>query len=147
MRTLTYIAVLLFLFTSCQKVEKSTETTTNEMSLGETTMKTYCFACHNPRTPDENQLIAPPLAGVKFQYKQQYPDKEAFVKAMVAYVSDPENGTTLIPGAVKRFGRMPSTFLKDFEIQAIVEYIYDNKIEMPTWFPEHFEKMHGTPLE
>lgn len=115
------------------------------MSFGERTMKTYCFACHNPRTPDAGKLIAPPLVAVKYYYQEKYPDKDEFIKAMSAYIHKPDESLSINKNWITRFDLMPETFLTDEEVNSIVEHIFNNPIEEPEWFPAHFEENHGKP--
>ena len=46
-------------------------------------------------------------------------------------------------GPLRRFGLMPKNNLNDEEVKALVAFIYDNDIEAPSWFAEHFEEQHG----
>ena len=108
-------------------------------------MKTYCFACHNPRTPSDGLLIAPPLVATKYYYQEKYESRDEFVKAMSKFIKFPQFETSVKQEWVNRFKLMPFTYLTDEEIKSVVEFMYDNPIEEPAWFKEHFEEMHKKP--
>ena len=108
-----------------------------------TLMRTSCYACHNPNAPSHDALIAPPLAAIKYRYQQRYTNRETFVAGMSAFMKWPSAESALMPGAVSRFGVMPATTLTDEKIRSIAVYIYDNEVEKPAWFDEHFESEHG----
>lgn len=101
-----------------------------------------CYVCHNPRVKQSN-IIAPPLVGVKYHYKKAYPDKETFVNKVVTFIMDPTEDKALLDMPVARFGVMPDMPMDEDQVRQIVSYIYDNPIEVPTWFPAHFEAMYG----
>jgi mono/diheme cytochrome c family protein len=112
------------------------------MDDGLTLLKKHCYACHNPNTNSHDDIIAPPLAGIKKHYSDAYPEKEAFSKAMMEFVKNPSSEKSLMKGPVKRFGLMPKPAVTDQEIQQIVTYIRDSELEKPKWFDAH-EKGHG----
>jgi mono/diheme cytochrome c family protein len=115
---------------------------TDLMVDGLTLLKKHCYACHNPNTNSHDDIIAPPLAGIKKHYFDAYPEKEDFSKAMIEFVKNPSSEKSLMKGPVKRFGLMPKPAVTDQEIQQIVTYIRDSELEKPKWFDEH-EKGHG----
>lgn len=102
-----------------------------------------CFACHNPKAPSHEEILAPPFAAVKFRYQMMYKTKEEFAQAVYDYVINPTEEKALMFGAVRRFGVMPALPLPEDQIKAIANYIYDNDVEAPDWFAEHFEEQHG----
>ncbi|VAW24755.1 hypothetical protein MNBD_BACTEROID04-1511, partial [hydrothermal vent metagenome] len=67
---------------------------------------------------------------------------EDFVKAVVAWASDPKEDKALMRGAVNQFKVMPKQLFKKEDLTKIAEYIYDNEIEQPAWFKSHFSTMH-----
>ena len=117
-------------------------TETDLMADGLTLLKKHCYACHNPNTNSHDDIIAPPLAGIKKHYSEAYPKKEDFSKAMIEFVKNPSSEKSLMKGPVKRFGLMPKPAVTDQEIQQIVTYIRDSELEKPKWFDAH-EKGHG----
>ncbi|WNH09787.1 hypothetical protein [Thalassobellus suaedae] len=44
-------------------------------------------------------------------------------------------------GAVRRFGVMQKLPYPDKVIEQIADYVYDNDIEKPVWFEEHYKQM------
>jgi hypothetical protein len=101
-----------------------------------------CYVCHNPRVKQMN-IIAPPLVGVKYHYKIKYPEKSEFVSKMVDFIMEPTLDKAILDMPVTRFGVMPDMPMEEDQVRQIVNYIYDNPIETPTWFPAHFEAMFG----
>lgn len=123
---------------SLQQVRQVTE----EISDPEI-IKINCYACHNPQAESHDAIIAPPLAAVKFRYTMVYQDRASFIKAVSAYLLNPQQKESLMPGAVTKFGVMPPTPLKEEQIKEIAAYLYDNDPAQPEWFDEHFNSMHG----
>ena len=137
-----FVVIAALLFSDCQTgqrnntVENSAIETTNrnvlqakatKISEGYRLMKQKCFICHleTQKKKKNSQMIAPPLVRVQQHYKPAYPTKEAFVKAIVAYVKNPSEAKTLMPGAVKRFKLMPRLIYDDKELQWIAETLYE----------------------
>lgn len=106
-----------------------------------------CYLCHDPNSKSHDNLLAPPMAGVKYQYTKAHPDKNEFVNAMTSFIMKPNKSTALLKKPVKTVGLMPPTVLSEEQVQAVVDYIYDNEIKTPLWFAEHFEEEHGTKWE
>lgn len=106
-------------------------------------LKNNCYACHNPKTESHDDILAPPLAGIKRKYKKHYPKEANFIEQMTEFIDSPSEEESLMRGPVKRFGLMPKTALSKNEIQELVKYIYNNEIEAPVWFQSHLEEKHG----
>ena len=131
------IIVLVALYVSgCETKEKSkiSETSKEEpiketsetITKGYALMKQKCFICHfeKPDPAKMGQMIAPPMLRVQEHYKPSYMDKESFVKAIMAYVNNPSQDKTLMPGAVKKFNLMPKVIYDQTELKSIVETLY-----------------------
>lgn len=140
------------LFISCSQIKKKeslSAITKTEVSVNNSTneaytlMKNNCYVCHNPKTVSHDSLLAPPFVAVKRHYSMQYTNKKDFVDAIVNWVQNPEEDKALMFGAVKRFKVMPKLPLETTQLQKIAAYLYDNDIEQPKWFEEHFNEMHG----
>ena len=112
------------------------------ISEGEELLTTSCYSCHSPNSKSHDEMLAPPLAGIKHKYKEISPDRNTFIAQMSAFVSEPTKDNALMKGPVKKFGLMPKTALSDKQILELTAFIYDNKLEAPLWFPEHFEEKH-----
>ena len=141
--------MLLATFTSCNKQKKSddfnksiSENTEVDNAEGLKLLQQKCYACHSVITKSHNEIIAPPMIAVKKRYSMQYDDKEDFVNAIVAYASDPKAENALMPGAIDKFKPMPKQAFEEKDLRKIATYIYENQIETPVWFEEHFQQNH-----
>jgi len=111
-------------------------------SNGEEIFKAKCSACHmlqppgamaKPGTPEfqkaMSDLKAPPMAKVSSMIKMHYDTKEAYVKFMKDYITNPNAGKTVcMKNAIQGFGLMPAIgkSMSDEEKTAVAEWIYDN---------------------
>ncbi len=108
-------------------------------------LKIHCYSCHNPQAPSHDVILGPPLVAAKWRYKKSYPERDRFITTMTDFVHNPTKDKALMRGPVKRFGVMQSVTLPKDQIKEIVTYIYDNDLEEPEWFADHFEEEHGRP--
>lgn len=143
------LVVLLVVFSSCNKQKSSEDFGINSTSVSEsentealTLFKQKCYACHSVTTKSYDEIIAPPMIAVKKRYSMQFDNKEDFVNAVVAYASDPKAENALMIGAVNQFKTMPKQAFSEEDLKKIATYIYENKIETPEWFEEHFQQNH-----
>jgi mono/diheme cytochrome c family protein len=100
-------------------------------------LQKHCYSCHNPKSKSHDEIIAPPLWGMKKHYLEAYPEKDSFEKAMVEFIQNPTEEKALMKGPIKRFGLMPKPAVSSEDLQKIVSYIYANELENPAW---HIEK-------
>jgi mono/diheme cytochrome c family protein len=143
------LVALLMIFTSCNKQKSSDDFNKNIASTNESdnaeALKLFqqkCYACHSVATKSHDEIIAPPMIAVKKRYSMQYDNKEDFVNAVVAYAIDPKAENALMIGAVNQFKAMPKQAFSEDDLKKIATYIYENKIETPEWFEEHFQPNH-----
>jgi len=143
------ILIIAIILTSCKKQNDdfSTQKTATTASKAENEealnlFKQKCYACHSVITKSHNEIIAPPMIAVKKRYSMQFDNKEEFVNAVVAYASHPNAENALMPGAITKFKAMPMQNFKEEDLKKIAIYIYDNEIETPVWFQEHFKQNH-----
>jgi mono/diheme cytochrome c family protein len=143
------IVCLVVLFTSCNKQKTSddfnknvTQSTEADNAEGLKLFQQKCYACHSVATKSHDEIIAPPMIAVKKRYSMQYDNKEDFVNAVVAYAIDPKAENALMIGAVNKFKAMPKQAFEEEDLEKIAAYIYQNKIETPEWFEEHFQQNH-----
>jgi mono/diheme cytochrome c family protein len=144
------IIVLFFIVFSSFNRQLTTKTTYKKAivkteaqnSEGLKLFKQNCYACHSVITKSHDEIIAPPMIAVKRRYMMQYSTKDAFVKAVVAYATDPKAENALMIAAVKKFKAMPKQPFKKEDLRKIATYIYENKIESPVWFEDHFQQNH-----
>ena len=137
------------IFSSCNKQKSSDDFNKNIASTIESddaeALKLFqqkCYACHSVATKSHDEIIAPPMIAVKKRYSMQFDNKEDFVNAVVAYASDPKAENALMIGAVNKFKAMPKQAFQEEDLKKIAAYIYENKIETPEWFEEHFQQNH-----
>lgn len=100
-------------------------------------LERHCYTCHNPKSNSHDEIIAPPLWGMKKHYLEAFPAKEDFEKAMLSFIENPSEEKALMKGPVKRFGLMPKPAVSKEDLKKIVNYIYSNELENPAW---HIEK-------
>lgn len=100
-------------------------------------LEKHCYACHNPRSTSHEQIIAPPLYGVKKHYLEKFPEKREFTEAMKSFITNPTEEKALMKGPIKRFGLMPKPVVSDADLSKIITYLYESEIENPVW---HIEK-------
>lgn len=143
------LVVFLMIFSSCNKQKSSEDFSVNTSAKSETEnaealalFQQKCYACHSVSTKSHDEIIAPPMIAVKKRYSMQFDNKEDFVNAVVAYASDPKAENALMIGAVNKFKAMPKQAFQEEDLKKIATYIYENKIETPEWFEEHFQQNH-----
>ncbi|MCF6243244.1 MAG: hypothetical protein L3J74_18145 [Bacteroidales bacterium] len=119
---------------SCSSNNKTQENkdTVNKKNLAVNTeayrlMQQKCFICHmeKPNPDKKTSMIAPPMMRVQEHYKPAHQTKEEFVKAVVSFVSNPNENDVLMPGAVRKFNLMPNLGYSKEDIQLIAETLYD----------------------
>jgi len=110
-------------------------------------LQTNCYSCHNPNSESHDNMLAPPLAGIKYKYKKLYKTEELFIAQMSDFIDKPTKENAVMKGPVRRFGLMPKTSLSKTEIQELVKYIYHTELAIPAWFSEHFEEEHNIKWE
>lgn len=148
-RNSLFFIVLLTLFLGCKNKEsQETDYTTatkidnTQEHPGKKLLKINCYVCHSP-TASEEDRIAPPMIAVKKHYLMGGISKEDFIKSIQDFMKNPNAEDAKMYGAVKRFGVMPKANYPEGTITQIADYIYDNDIEQPEWFEEHFKQGHG----
>ncbi|MCF6167245.1 hypothetical protein [Lutibacter sp.] len=135
-KNIKYLAIIIStVLLSCNNSKTEKANNTGKMvaqsdikkSEGYKLLESKCYICHF-KTPDPaniNQMIAPPMLRVQEHYKPSYPEKEDFIKAVMAYVNNPSEDKTLMPGAVKKFNLMPKVIYNQNELKLIAETIYN----------------------
>ncbi len=151
MKIILFIA-LAVIFQGCnsnasQKYEANSTSATNTKSVespdteGKELLEKYCYSCHQIHAKGER--IAPPMFAVKNHYLDMGDTKEEFTEAILAWVEDPSEERSKMPGALRKFGVMPyQPFPKDTIIK-IAHYLYDNEIEKPHGFRSHQKGKKG----
>ncbi len=106
-----------------------------------------CYACHQIDSESHDNMLAPPLARIKYTYKKKFDSEELFIAKMSDFLIEPTKQKAIMKGPVRRFGLMPVTGLSNEEIKELTKYIYHNELEYPEWFPAHFEEEHHIKWE
>jgi len=151
------LVFLLLLIVSCNTKDRGeymartevidySEIAVNQEHPGKKLMENNCYICHNPKASEE-EMIAPPMNAIKMHYISENTSKEDFVNDMVEWSKNPSEEKSKMPGAIKKFGLMPYQFYPESSIRQIADYIFENEIDEPVWFQEHYNKMHkGRPM-
>lgn len=105
-------------------------------------LRQNCYACHSVTSKSHDDIIAPPMVAIKRRYQKEYDSKTDFVNAFVAYATDPKEENALMTGAINKFNVMPKQNFNKEELNKIAMYVYDNEIETPAWFENHFQQKH-----
>jgi hypothetical protein len=150
MKTNFKVLIILFIaFISCTKQKQSddfskerTVNTKTETTEALEIFQQNCYACHSVTTKSHDEIIAPPMIAIKKRYSMTFKNKADFVNAIVAYSSNPKSENALMIGAVNKFNVMPKQPFNKEDLKKIATYIYENEIEEPTWFGEHFKENH-----
>ncbi|MEE9320934.1 MAG: c-type cytochrome [Granulosicoccus sp.] len=131
-RTLLLAAVLLSI----------TVAGADEKTTGKELLTQRCLICHGTQQTAENRL-APPIVAVKQRYLKQYPDRDSFINAITQWVKAPSEDRSLMQGALRKFGLMPTLSYADNDVAAIAKYIYEVSMDKPAGFDEHQETERG----
>lgn len=123
--------------------EEATAVAIDTTSADYMLFKQQCLICHGG-APSHDKLIAPPMLAVKRRYIMRYNTQEEFEKAMLVWTLNPTKEKALMRGAVAEFNLMPKPATPEEDLKKIVTFIYENKLEQPEWFEEHYQEMHGT---
>lgn len=151
MKNSIVVFVLALLLANCKEAQKDKveqadgqgaveKTATTKAHPGKLLLERECYICHDPKASLADR-IAPPMEAIKRHYIDSNTTKEEFTKDLILWVNDPETESK-VPTAHARFGPMPYMPNPDHAIAQIADYLYDNEIESPDWFDEHFEKVH-----
>lgn len=116
---------------------------TSDSHPGKKLLETNCYVCHNPTIGHGDGRIAPPMEAVKRHYKTAGISKAQFVADIQAWIKQPSEAQSKMPGAIRNFGLMPYTPFPEETIAKIADYMYDNELEAPEWFEDHFNQERG----
>ena len=105
-------------FTKSQKPQHFAVIETPQQS-GEAFYKSQCGFCHT-----KEELIAPDMNKIKAAYLKKYSNKAAFIKAVTAFVKNPNKKNAIYKEGINNFTDMPKMPFKDAEINAVADYIY-----------------------
>lgn len=145
--------VLLF-FSACNQTEDKKSVTQSDtpqpvstiLAEGFTLLESNCFSCHSPNASMESR-IAPPMIAIKKHYINESTTEEAFTRDLKAFLNQPTEENSKMPGAIERFGLMPLMNFSEAEISKIAHYIFNTELEQPDWFEKHYQEekeKHGS---
>lgn len=104
---------------------------------GKKLMEANCYVCHSPSAGHDDR-IGPPMIDIKNHYMEEGMTKEDFTQAIQNWIKNPTEESAKMKGAVERFGIMPKQAYPETTIQSIAEYLFDNDIEAPEWYNDHY---------
>jgi hypothetical protein len=139
------LILILIGFFSCKKSNEPSYAKKNlhqEIHPGKKLMETRCYVCHSPAGSHDDR-IAPPMIAVKKHYISEGTTKEAFIASMQNWIKNPTEENAKMRGALRKFGIMPKQYFSEKNIKEISDYLFDNDIEEPEWFQEHYNEERG----
>lgn len=147
MKNIIIIFTFSILLFSCNNTKREIAYTNNSTESesthpGKKLMETNCYVCHSPSASHDNR-IAPPMIAVKKHYLKEGMSKEEFISDMQYWIQNPTEENAKMYGAVRRFGVMPKQIFPEETIRQISDYMYNNDIEQPEWFEDHFNSEKG----
>ena len=148
MKQILTIIALSILLISCNKTKKEISYASKKdiekerTHPGKKLMEINCYVCHNSTAGHEDR-VGPPMIAIKKHYLEDGMTKQAFTEAIQNWINNPTEENSKMPGAVRRFGLMPKQAFPKETIQLISEHMFDNAIEEPEWFEEHFNSEKG----
>lgn len=113
----------------------------HDFKLGLRLIPTFCNTCHGVGDRREDEMLAPPLWGVRAHYLKAYPEADVFVDSMADFIAQPDAKKSLMPKALKRYGLMSPTPLDESKLRAIAMAIHAGHVERPPW-SRSYEKVH-----
>ena len=119
-------------------------------SIAETGEEAYnklCLSCHLISKEKGVKGIAPPIFAVKHHVKKAYPNREDFIQTVIDWVEEPSTNTSLMSGAVKKFGLMPKLPYSASDVRKTAEFIYDTNFVLPDWYKKHYKEKHGQNIK
>lgn len=148
MKTIKILLVItLATLTSCSNSKKD-KNDSKEVAIiskedeGYKLLQQNCYACHSVTSKSHDEIIAPPMVAIKRRYKMAYTTENEFVTAFTNWTLDPKEENALMFGAVQNFKVMPKQPFNKEEMVKIATYVFNNELEKPTWFENHFNEEH-----
>lgn len=99
----------------------------NEPHPGEKLVEKHCYLCHNNEASHGNR-IGPPMTHVKEHYLEEYPEKDEFIKHIIAFVQQPSEDLSIMPGALEKFGLMPKQHFPKEALEQITDYLFTHDL-------------------
>ena len=73
-----------------------------------------------------------------------YENDDEWIQAMVSYVKNPTEESSLMPGAHEKFGLMPALPLPDEDLKQIADFLRHAELQKPGWYDQHYTEEHGS---
>ena len=156
-----FLAGLLFIFTITSCLQTSSDSSDVDLgyamlvndrideimnfsndSTGHSLLQNNCMSCHSAIGKTHDQLIAPPIEAVKRRYMVESNAREDFIDNIVTWAKDPQKDKGLMRGAINKFETMPYLGYKEEDLRKIAAFIFDNEMQKPEWFEDHFNEKH-----
>lgn len=112
---------------------------------GVTVARERCMECHVIDGVGGGKKPAPPMYGAWHHYRVDYPEREAFVAAVVGWLKAPAAEKALMQGAVKKFGVMEKVELSEEDAEAVASYLWERSLDVPAAYVAHYNEQHGKP--
>ncbi len=141
--SVAFFLLLVIVLLSCGTNEKNEGEKVKHLNItGQELLTTNCVTCHSPTAGMENRL-APPMIAIKRHYIDEGVSLAVFTDALMAFLENPSEANSKMPGAVKKFGLMAKLGYTEQQIRDVAEYIYHADIEQPDWFEKHYKEGRG----
>jgi hypothetical protein len=108
-----------------------------EIQEGQRVVRLHCATCHGIGDNAQVTMLAPSLWSVRQHYIRKYPEPEAFVSAILAFLDQPQTETGLMPPAIEQYGLMAMLPLDEEQLRAAVRLICAGHVERPAWARAH----------
>lgn len=120
--------------------------TAEEVEEGQRVVRLHCATCHGVDDQTRESMLAPSLWAVRQHYIRKYPEPEAFVEGMLAFLDHPQLESSLMPQASEEYGLMAMLPLDEAQLRASVRLIYAGHVSRPVWARD-YDKAHARCYE
>lgn len=120
--------------------------TAEEVAEGQRVVRLHCATCHGVDDQTRESMLAPSLWAVRQHYIRKYPEPEAFVEGMLAFLEHPQLESSLMPQASEEYGLMALLPLDEAQLRASIRLIYAGHVERPVWARD-YDKAHASCYE
>ncbi|MFQ3242880.1 MAG: mono/diheme cytochrome c family protein [Lentimonas sp.] len=104
-----------------------------DVQEGQRVVRLHCATCHGVDDQTRESMLSPSLWAVRQHYIRKYPEPEAFVTAMMAFLDHPKTESSLMPQASEEYGLMAMLPLDEAQMRAAVRLIYAGHVPRPPW--------------
>jgi hypothetical protein len=120
--------------------------TPEEIQEGQRVVRLHCATCHGVDDKTRESMLSPSLWAVREHYIRKYPEPEAFVAAMMAFLDHPKTESSLMPLASEEYGLMAMLPLDEAQMRAAVRLICAGHVVRPSW-ARAYDKAHAPCYE